>query len=1390
MTGTLPAQRPGAGGVDYPWIRFWCSRENHTVLDESGFLRDPEAFLGSSLNPNARTLETWDEQSCVVLLGEAGIGKSHEARRWHDGHTEHAATDDGPRHFFCDLGAAEALALFKEGVLEAPWRSEWQGGTAPLHLTFDGLDEAPAGSRGVAKHLVSRLRELPIERVRLRVACRTAAWLEWLGQEFEALWCAPPTVLELLPLRHRDVVLAAEMYPVAADAFLREIMDRGVQALASQPLALDFLLSLFARGRLPSTRADLYRQGLVRLAAEPPSRRTGTGPGRLSDSQRLAVAERIAACTLLSGAGAISIGDDGAFEGTVHESALLGGSEGRDDSAVQVDRLALRETLDTGLFSGRGAERLGFAHHSYAECLAAAWLAHHDFTLVQIYDLLGVPSSMTPTIAPQWHGLTAWLSGMRSDVLDTLLRQQPEVLLDADAGVVPADRTPELLLGYLRRVDSGAVAYPRFGMHRLFQGLDSQAAAAALRTCIDDDAVQASTRCLAIRIARDSSCVGVLDDLAHIALDATASTALRAEAAYTIYRIGDPQTKARLKPLALEPASGDEDDELRGAALCSCWPGHMTCAELLAALRPRRNPNLVGLYRRFLSAEDTVAAMDLADLPQVLSWLARRPAHAMPDDFEELRGHVLDRAAEHLGDARIVEALAAFAIHRIRNHAEVWEQRNTAFGEPGPDPFAIPERRRRLMRAVVAQLPREIHHGYLRWTRALLRPDDFTWILDQVIVAPQELRWAWLRVAQAAFDFYEVAHWSALLDGQGREPRLREWLASEWPGWWTPWSCPLEPADEADVLRSRAGLPQRGPAHQARLRVQARRRQATADALRRASEGNPDGWDEFVYRAANESVKTVVDTAYWSEASTDTRLRVVEAALSYLSARHISEQTVREAVEENRLSGHASSTFAALKVVAATAVERLRSLPAGRWREWFPIALWFAGVERDDALGAIIAAAWSAAPEAARATLLERAHRDLYPPFDAIEEHWDAALSASLLDYIREARAAAPSLGAILKRLLAREVAGARELAESLLSGHGSGDQDAYTASIGAAQALLATAGPGAWPIIEPILVADPPWGVRLLLDHDWEATLRLAGFVTDAQLTSLVGWFIERFPPERDPKGVSVGPPVGHIRDRLIDTLKQRGTEGACAGLHDLEARFPQHAWLRQVRLDAVNAQAQATWIPIPPDQLLRLAANRTARRIESGGGLLALLVESLRRLEAELHGTTPTVRFLWNLEANAPRKPRVEEDVSDWIAQHLQRDLGASGLVVNREVQIRRRTWGGGVPGECTDIRVDLGGSPRVSAFIEVKGSWNVGVATAMESQLVGRYLQENQCRHGLYLVGWFHCDAWQTEQRAPFESIEACRDFLANQAAELNARAEGLTYVAADVLDCRLR
>jgi hypothetical protein len=124
--------------------------------------------------------------------------------------------------------------------------------------------------------------------------------------------------------------------------------------------------------------------------------------------------------------------------------------------------------------------------------------------------------------------------------------------------------------------------------------------------------------------------------------------------------------------------------------------------------------------------------------------------------------------------------------------------------------------------------------------------------------------------------------------------------------------------------------------------------------------------------------------------------------------------------------------------------------------------------------------------------------------------------------------------------------------------------------------------------------------------------------------------------------------------------------------------------------------------------------------------------------------------------------------------VKRHLDEDLRHRGVIINREVEIRR--------GERTDIHVDaivptsdgqLYDSETV--IIEVKGCWHEDLDHAMQTQLVDRYLEDNHCQQGLYLIGWFNCDQWDDvdhrKKQAPRLSIAEAQQQFDSQAENLS-------------------
>jgi hypothetical protein len=220
----------------------------------------------------------------------------------------------------------------------------------------------------------------------------------------------------------------------------------------------------------------------------------------------------------------------------------------------------------------------------------------------------------------------------------------------------------------------------------------------------------------------------------------------------------------------------------------------------------------------------------------------------------------------------------------------------------------------------------------------------------------------------------------------------------------------------------------------------------------------------------------------------------------------------------------------------------------------------------------------------------------------------------------------------------------------------------------------------------------------------------------------------------------------------------------------------LPHLKWMNWVILETEEQTRRRTWVPPKPQAIIALGQNSQRRYVENGEQLLDAICDSLIRLEQGLQGDMAAAIDVWDNRGNARTTqycPKDEPALSGYVARHLAADLRDRGLVVNREVQIRL--------GEFTDIHVDAvapgrGNEPAyvITAIIEVKGCWNRELDTAMEEQLVGRYLTNHQCPNGLYLVGWFNCDRWDADDyrrsASPAYSVADARERFQRQAAAL--------------------
>jgi hypothetical protein len=280
-----------------------------------------------------------------------------------------------------------------------------------------------------------------------------------------------------------------------------------------------------------------------------------------------------------------------------------------------------------------------------------------------------------------------------------------------------------------------------------------------------------------------------------------------------------------------------------------------------------------------------------------------------------------------------------------------------------------------------------------------------------------------------------------------------------------------------------------------------------------------------------------------------------------------------------------------------------------------------------------------------------------------------------------------------------------------------------------------------------------------------------------------------KEFPHKEDPRVngfVGDRHNVAMFRDAVLEGLKQRGTAEAVRAIRSLAERLPGVTWLRFVAIEAKRVQLQHDWEALSPSELFKVTSDRSARLITSGSQLLDAITESLQTLNVKLQGETAAAFALWD---EAAKRPKIEERISDFVKNHLDDDLRKRGVVINREVEIKR--------GNETDIHVTAikqlpdENYDTIKAIVEVKGCWHRDIKKAMKEQLLDRYLVGTGNPYGLYLVGWFLCDAWDPsdprKSQTPKWDLEEARTHFTEQAHVLSS--SGIE-VRAFVLDTRLR
>jgi hypothetical protein len=1397
----------------FDWNRWLSPREKPIRFDDEGYPEDPGGRYGNVVQPDCVRLERILDARCGILLGEAGIGKSEAMDQ-----LEARVRGRGETLIALDLGLYAEPRDLAADLFDTSTFQDWHAGGGPIWIFLDSLDEGIAGIKNIVGLLQRRLRSLPFDRLRLYISCRTTAWPETLTKHLADSFGSAETVaiFQLVPLLRADVALAAGLSGLNADAFLADVHQHDAQALACNPLTLQLLLNIFEAGGFPASNLELLERGLLALCETTRAQRDHGNAVPFSAAQLLAVASRLAAISIVTGRPTIDRAvDDGQPRIGVPLGDCLGGKEGSGADRVVVDDAAAHAALQTGLFSARGPERFGFAHKTYGEYLTARYLARTKLPARQMDSVLCLTDRTPPEFVPQLHEVVAWLASLDRSLIDRLIDTEPDILLTADLAAENTATRERVVAGILGRTEAGAFSYDRRReLAPRLNRLSHAGLSAQLIATISNRSLSDATREMALTIAEQCRATGVAAAAADVTLDDRESFRLRIDAGYAVCRLDIDQESARLRPLAHLDAQHDPLDELRGLALRACWPRHITAAEFFDVLQPPRRSNFGGSYSHFLFSTPVVDQLDRADLAVAVAWTAHQPLdRSYSDSITRIAGAIVTRTFR---DNRhdLVSALVPILYRAYHDF------RCPFFVAPQTDSLAISndtvgvntmlsdcvEMRRHVIASIVTDMAIDTPFYLLAHSECpLVREEDFVWLLNKACRVIGDRAVAWAQLAK------RVMNWS-------RRDHLDEWLRRE--------DCPAVAAvlamprfvaldsDEARQMREEYNQLHRYNRGPQPPRLTPQERTARIDASLAATFDHPDNFVNVVAELARDLQtgriplvpSDIRATGGWQATDPEFRLRILDAAERYFTdAAGPSSQPIQRL---RTWSIEDQTPASALLLLLYERPATLNAFPERAWRQHAAHVLGrligFFQLE-DAQRDAITTALQAHSPDVCRALVLAIIDDDsLVDHVSSVVRVWgprlDAALADALFERVRDREFNEPVYRALVGWLLSHEHVATAQYLIDIVEGPPSPRR------LVAAVVAVRNRPAQFWSMIWPLIDTDRHFGRSLIeqvLTFADEGGKLLPG-LSSTEAGRLLDWLLTEYPPNDDVGGGGFMGPRDHARfftNALIASLRQAGTNEACNALRAVRDSHPEQAWLADVVLQAQAAQRRSAWNPPSPLVLRKLLDDRRARFVTSSTQLLDAVCESLDRLAGQLHGELPARVNLWNEPNPGIFRPRDEEHLSDTVARHLREELRERGIVANREVQIRRRVVSaavGGQAGERTDIRVDAAALPSdgreadiLTAIVEVKGSWNREVQTAMQTQLVDRYLLENRCQTGLYLVGWFQSPGWDAADgrraQSPWGAIEEARTNLDAQAAQLTQ--QGVRHVRAYVLDCAL-
>jgi predicted NACHT family NTPase len=1287
----------------YNWQRFWCLRSGRINLADGGYLYDPESEWGNVYNPDLVRFEAISNTPCLALLGEPGIGKT-QAMKLEQARITAKVCEEGGQVLLLDLRSYSSEDRLVRKLFESQEFRAWERGTYQLHIFLDSLDECLLRIDTVAALLLDEFKQYrdEIRRLNLRIACRTAVWPPVIEEGLKQLWGKDAVgVYELAPLRRKDIREAATVEGIDSDAFLEEVQKKNIVPLAIKPVTLKFLLNIYCRhnGQFPANQRlhELYLDGCRCLCEETnESRLASKLKGKLNPEQRLIVAARIAAVTIFANRFAIWTGID--WGNVPDEDVLLRklcqGSESVDGREFEVTEEVVEEVLDTGLFSSRGLHRIGWAHQTYAEFLAAWYLVQHQTPSARIMSLIASSEDPEGKLIPQLHETAAWIASMRIDILQEITKTDSDVLLRSD---LPTDSSLQetIVDNLLKQYEQEKLFDWDRNNYRGYGKLKHPKLAEQLRPYIQDSSKQIDTRDAAIDIAEVCELRELQAELVNLALNRSESIHLRVSAAKAICSIGDANTRLKLKPLAVGQLPEDEDDQLKGYCLSAIWSNYLTVQELFNAITPPKKRNFLGKYQIFLNHE-LVAKLQPNDLVLALNWVDNQGLRCFGHPFEELADGILIRAWDHFDLPGIAEGFTKVALIQWREHQKVITHNSKLSQQFESSLIEAIEKRRKLIEQAVLMVSNSEEDPYFLLssaTETVLARDIF-WMLEKLQdTGSEKAQRLWVQLIRWSFHSNDPKEIDAIVTATQTNNILRE----EFISYFEPIELNSAKSEKmkADYLQMqerqnrRNNFPLLEPSPKERVCL----------LLEQLESDNLSAWWQLNREMTlkpnsryydDEFESDLTELPGWKEADAVTRRRIINGAKKYIQQQ---DEVSSDWIGTNTFNRPALAGCKALQLLLQESPDFLNCISTEIWQRWAPIIIGFpCSNQHKDYYLELVRLAYLNAPNEVISTLIllidkENKEHDYIFILNRFERCWDERLSSALLEKAKDKTLRPKCTGQLLEELLKHESIDTREFAKSLIVFPLPLVEDERERTIFACKVLVENADPSSWSLIWSIIQQDSAFGrkvIELVANHYSHGVyLNL----TEKQIADLYVWLVHQYPYNEDTDHsndvlahfVSTRECVANFRNSLLEQLKNFGTIQACFEIQRVAQELPELTWLKKTLLDAQNIMRRKTWKLPRPEEVLQIVSSKQPHTMKTILVLASSPVDEARlRLDKEVREIDEGLRRSqkrdqfrleqrWAVRADDLRRALL--DTQPQIVHFCGHGAGDEGLVIEDE-------------------------------------------------------------------------------------------------------------------------